>query len=256
MRKGELKQARSVHRALDILEHLADKGASNLHAIHLGTGLSKATLRRLLATLSDRGYVRRGLTDRIYRSNVATPLALEREDAPKIGRLFETARPHMIALTREISWPVGLHYYVAGRMRVIETTHGLSPFGHTRGVPIDYELNIFAAASGLAWLSANNEPAVLDVIKRLADDEKWSLSRFGIAPDDLLNELTMIRQHGWARRRTTQGKLDDRIGAAVAIYENSNPIAALNITWHRDAMSYEEFSSRHLGALKKSERNQ
>lgn len=243
------KQARAVHRALDILQFLGEHGACGLHELHRGTGLSKATLRRMLATLAARGYVRHGLTDRMYRSNIATPLALGQDEAPRIGRLLSAARPHMIGLTESASWPVGLHYYVSGRMRIIETTHGMSPFGEAQGVPIDSELNLFAAASGLAWLAANRDATVLKVVEGLAHSPMWSLSRFGITPQRLLAELGDIRNRGWAKRRTAQGTLDNRVGAAVALFDKRQPIGALTLTWHRDAMSDAEFTAAHLNNM-------
>lgn len=243
------KQARAVHRALDILQFLGENGACGLHDLHAGTGLSKATLRRLLATLSARGYVRHGLTDRMYRSNIATPLALGQNEAPRIGRLLAVARPHMIALTEAASWPVGLHYYMAGRMRIIETTHGMSPFGEAQGLAIDSELNIFAAASGLAWLAANKDTTVLKIFEGLMQNPMWSPARFAITSKQLLGELDGIRKRGWAKRRTAQGIFDNRVGAAVALVEERQPIGALTLTWHREAMSDATFASSHLQAL-------
>ncbi|MGE0629227.1 MAG: helix-turn-helix domain-containing protein [Hyphomicrobiaceae bacterium] len=249
MSSGDLKHTRAVHRALDILERLGENGASSLHALHLSTGLSKSTLRRLLVTLAERGYIRRGLTDRMYRSNIATPLTLKQKEAPRMARLLDAARPHMIVLTRSVGWPVGLHYYIAGRMRIIETTHGMSPFGNNPGMPIDSELNIFASASGLAWLAANDDATVLEVVETLADGDLWSLSRYGISPRRLVRELAVIRRRGWAKRRAQQGIADNRVGAAIALHEGQQPVGALTLTWQREAMTDAEFAVKHLGAL-------
>lgn len=252
MPEQELKQPRSIHRALDVLEFLVGNGACGLQAIHRGTGLSKSTLRRILATLVERGYVRLGLTDRMYRSNVATPLGLPQDEFPRIARLVNAARPHMIALTRKVRWPAGLHFYVPGRMRIVETTHGLSHFGQASGLALDSELNIFAAASGLAWLSANPDERVLSIVASLQASELWSLQRYGLTPTQLLSELAVIRERGWAQRRTTQGTLENMVGVSVPLHEKLRPVGALTLSWRREAMTIDEFTDLHINELRQT----
>ncbi|MPZ41071.1 MAG: helix-turn-helix domain-containing protein [Rhizobiales bacterium] len=246
---SELRQIRSVHRALDLLEHLGAQGPCSLQKLHTATGLSKSTLRRLLATLVERRFVRRGMSDGMYRTNVATPSAVNSELTLRIGRLVEVARPHMLALTDRVEWPSDLHIYVRGRMRILESTHGMSPFGRTESSRTDAELNLFAAASGLAFLASSDDQFVLDLVEELKHDEFWSLSRFGITPARLLRELNEIRQKGFAVRRITQGRTPGRNAIAVAILQGKSPVGGLTISWQRQLMPAHEFAALHLDAL-------
>ena len=240
---------RSVHRALDVLETLVERGPTGLQQLHAATGLSKSTLRRLLATLVHRRFVRQGISDGMYRSNVATPKGIDPELTLRIGRLVEIARPHMLALTRRVRWPSDLHIYTNGRMRILESTHGLSPFGRSSGSMIDSELNLFAAASGLAFLASRHDDFALRLADDLESDEYWSMSRFGLTPSRLLAELRKVRRAGFATRRITQGRQDGRNAIAVTIFEGGSSVGALTISWQRELMSAEAFAAQHVASL-------
>jgi IclR family transcriptional regulator, mhp operon transcriptional activator len=250
---AELRQTRALHRALDVLECLAD-GPASLQQLHASTGLSKSTLRRLLATLAGRRFVRQGISDGMYRTNVATPSAVDAELTVRIGRLVEVARPHMLALTRDVRWPSDLHIFAGTRMRILESTHGMSPFGDRTVLGTDAELNLFAAASGLVYLSQRDDAFVLDLVKQVKDDEFGSLSRYGISPARLLQELEEVRRTGFARRLVTQSRHVNRDAIAVALFEGRAPIGALTITWQRRLMSAADFAALHLDRLRAAAR--
>jgi IclR family mhp operon transcriptional activator len=241
---------RAVHRALDILDFLSANGPSSLQRLHAGTGLSKGALRRLLATLAERRVVRLGLSDGMYRANIAAPGRVDAERTARIGRLVEAARPHMLALTARVRWPSDLHIYADGRMHILESTHGLSPFGVEDAPGPNAELNIFASASGLAWLATLGETDVLTLVHELADDEFGALARFGVSPARLLADLAAVRAQGYATRRVSQRRQDHRRAIAVAITTPDGAIGALTISWRREAMTVEAFAALHAEPLR------
>jgi IclR family transcriptional regulator, mhp operon transcriptional activator len=250
---AELRQTRALHRALDVLERLA-QGPASLQQLHAATGLSKSTLRRLLATLVGRRFIRQGISDGMYRTNVATPSGVNADLTVRIGRLVEVARPHMLALTRDVRWPSDLHIFAGTRMRILESTHGMSPFGDRPVLGPDAELNLFAAASGLVYLSHRDDAFVIDLVEQVRDDEFGSLSRYGISPARLLRELEEVRRRGFARRRVTQAGPDIRDAIAVALFEGRAPIGALTIAWQRQLMSADDFAALHLDRLRTAAR--
>jgi IclR family transcriptional regulator, mhp operon transcriptional activator len=247
---SELRQTSAVHRALDLLECLAERGPLSLQQLHASTGLSKSTLRRLLATLAQRRFIRQSISDGMFRTNIATPSGVDAELTLRIGRLVEVARPHMLALTKEVRWPSDLHIFVRGRMRILESTHGMSPFGRSDDFGPDAELNLFAAASGLAYLAHRNDGFVVKLVEQLKDQEIWSPSRFGVTSQRLLQELGTIRRRGFAKRRVSQGRPEKRDAIAVAIVEGREPIGALTLTWQKQLMTADKFAELHLGALR------
>jgi IclR family mhp operon transcriptional activator len=226
-------QTRSVHRALDVLQFLSENGPSALHQLHTGTGLSKSTLRRLLATLVERRFVRTGISDAMYRSNTALPDHPRAGLIVQIGQLVEVARPHMLALTNEARWPVDLHIYVHGRMQILDSTRGLSPFPSGQMLKPETELNVFAAASGLIFLAALDDDRVLAIVDELKNDMFSSLARFGVTPRRLLKDLAEIRKRGFATRRLSQSTPGDRNAIAVPLFEKQAAIGALSMSWKR-----------------------
>lgn len=248
---AELSQTRSLHRGLDILDALA-QGPASLHELHLRTGLAKSTLRRLLATMVDRRYIRRGISDGTYRSNVAIPSAAHGELTFRFGRLVEVARPHMLKLTQQVKWPSDLHVYHAGRMQILESTHGVSPFETPKSGSADTELNMFVAASGLAYLSAIDEQQLQSILDLTRDDEVWSPARFGVSPAQLRRMLADVRARGFATRQLSQNKPQDRNAIALPLFQTGQPVAALTIAWRREHMTPDVFASLHLAALREA----
>lgn len=246
----EPSNVRALDRGLEVLELLGARGASSLHQIHLGTRLPKSSLRRLLATLVARRFVRVGLSDGMYRSNIATPGGVNSQDNVRIGRLVEIARPHLLDLTRDLSWPADIHMHMNGRMRILESTHGQSPFGAGPGPHTEVELNIFAAASGLSFLAALSDARALAILDQCRSDYFWSAERYSVTPDILIADLRRIRSVGYATRRTSQNRGDNRNAIAVVIKRRDEPAGAIAMPWPRDFMSVEAFADRHLGRLK------
>ncbi len=60
------KQIRALDRGLEVVEHLSNNGLSTLADLRRATGLSNATFLRVLATLRERGWVRRNIVEGQY----------------------------------------------------------------------------------------------------------------------------------------------------------------------------------------------
>ncbi len=242
-------QVRALSRGLDILEFLAEHGPASLHQIHVGVRLPKTSLRRLLATLVERRFVRVGLSDGMYRSNIATLRAVDPQDSVRVGRLVEVAHPHMLDLTRALKWPVHLHVFANARMRIIESTHGQSAFGASSGADVEVELNMFVSASGLAYLAQLPDARVLEIMEQRRDDPFASPARYGIKADDLLANLAAVRAAGYGTRKTSQLRPDKRHAIAVAICEKGSPLGAFAVAWPMGLMTPDAFAKAHLETL-------
>ena len=243
---------RALNRGLDVLELLGERGPSSLHQLHLGTGLPKSSLRRLLATLVERRFIRVGLSDGMYRSNIATLRSVDEQDNVRIGRLVEIARPHLLALTRDLRWPADLHMHANGRMRILESTHGQSPFSTGAEPDIEVELNMFAAATGLAYLASLSDTRALAIMEQCRSDYFWSAERYSVTGDMLIADLNRIREAGFATRRASQLRQDNRNAIGVVIRQRNETAGAIAMPWPRDFMSAEAFASLHLSRLKQT----
>lgn len=243
---------RSLDRAVTILEVLARDSPCSLHQLHERTSLPKSTIRRLLGTLKNRHFIRQGISDGLYRTNIALPWASDREHAATAARLVEVAGPHMVRLTETIKWSSNLGIPRAGRWHLIESTRSVSPFNIDRLKVLDHERNIFATASGLAYLSSLDDVQVLETVRALQGDLQWGLEYVKIDESTLLRELKDIRAKGFAiRRKGYQARPESRLynAIAVAIKDSHHPIGSINVWWPRRHLSAERFARAHLAAL-------
>lgn len=245
-------QVRALNRGLDVLEQLGERGPQRLHQLHVGTGLPKSSLRRLLATLVERRFIRVGLSDGMYRSNIATLRGVNEQDNVRIGRLVEIARPHLLGLTRDLRWPSDLHMFANGRMRILESTHGQSPFGAGAEPQVEVELNMFAAATGLAYLASLSDARALAIMEQCRSHYFWSAERYSVSADVLVADLNRIREAGFATRRASQLRRDNRNAIAIVLREREETAGAIAMPWPRDLMSAEAFAKLHLSRLRQT----
>ena len=227
----------------------------SLHQLHQKTGLAKSTLRRLLATLVARRIVRVGLGDRLYRTNIALPDLTPLDLTPRAARLVEAAMPHMIELTRKISWPSDLHLFDRNRMRVVESTRTLSPYHIHRG-SIDITVNVFGSAGGRAYMSAL-EPAEVDtIVAQIGSDPQHGMTRFSLTREILAAELANVRSKGYAQRHPSYPPVttnDDRLRViAVPLVHDQKGIGALTLIWPRGYLDYEAFAETYLQDLQQT----
>jgi IclR family transcriptional regulator, mhp operon transcriptional activator len=246
---------RSLDRAISVLEVLARDAPCSLHQIHQRTALPKSTIRRLLGTLTKRHLVRVGISDGLFRPNIALPWSADRAHASHIGRVVEIALPHMIRLTGRVEWPSDLHVHRSGRMHIVESTHSLSPFRVGEHAMVDLQVNMFAAAAGLAYLSRLDEAKVLTLARMQPDHPMWGIERVGIGESALLGELAAIRKAGYAVRRpdfhmTAESRPYHAIAAPVA--DASGALGALTLFWPKRYMNTDRFAQMHAGALRET----
>ncbi|MBX9759799.1 MAG: helix-turn-helix domain-containing protein [Beijerinckiaceae bacterium] len=245
-------QVRALNRGLDVLEQLGERGPQSLHQLHAGTGLPKSSLRRLLATLVERRFIRVGLSDGMYRSNIATLRGVNEQDNVRIGRLVEIARPHLLELTRDLRWPADLHMHANGRMRILESTHGQSPFSTGAEPHLEVELNMFAAATGLAYLASLSDARALAIMEQCRSDFFWSAERYSVSAEMLVADLNRVRKAGFATRRASQLRQDNRNAIAIVLRERDETAGAIAMPWPRDLMSAEDFAKLHLARLRRA----
>ncbi len=242
-------KTRSLDRAIDILELLAVRGPSPLHELHRVSGLSKTTLRRLLGALARRQFVRRGLADGVYRTNISIPRRGDPTHQGSVTRLINAATPLLLEINANIRWPVDLHVHHQGRMQVVESTRTISPLSFNDPYRSQLELNIFAAASGLCYLSTLADERVLKLIEALRDQELWSLSRYRISPQRLFQELAAVRKNGYARRLANQTNQRGFHAIAAPIVAGEQGVGAVSVQWPRSYLTVAAFADRYAAQM-------
>ncbi|OJX07303.1 MAG: transcriptional regulator [Burkholderiales bacterium 70-64] len=237
MRDYRVKTIRALDRGLEVLGYLQKARTASLHDLHLATGLPKATLTRVLATLEGRGLIWQRLADGAFMaSHSYLPRSPQVNDE---GFLVEVAAPILERLCHQVNWPSVLAVPRLMHMEVIETNRPRSYFSHLALGPIGFRINMLRSATGRAYLAFCGEDERQAVLQRLAasNDAGNYMARKPAAVQKVLEET---RQQGYGSRAAdfgghfekTRREFDDqRDSIAIPIWVGEEVIAVVNLTW-------------------------
>lgn len=251
-------QHQSLARGITVMETLARNGSCSLAEIHKQTGISKSSIRRLLATLVDRRLVRKSLADSRYRINITLPVSVGEPVPVEQAFVLDVSLPHVIELTKKISWPSDIHLLEGDRMRVLDSTRPLSPFHLYRGV-VNRQVNIFGSATGMACLAQMKDAQIARIIAHTDGDAEWGLIRFQLTMSGYKKHLNSARQDGYGARIAHYVGVtvfEDRLSAiALPIFRASKLLGAVSLLWPKGYLSTGEFAQRYLGDLRETTQN-
>lgn len=255
MREYQVKTIRALDRGLEVLAHLQAARAASLHELHLATGLPKATLTRIIATLAQRGMVWQRLADGAWMTSHtlhARSPHLTDED-----RLVEVASPVLERLCRAVEWPSVLAVPRLDHMAVIETNRPRAYFSHIQLGPIGFRVNMLRSAAGRAYIafcSASEREAVLQRLRASAEPGNW-MARQPALVERVIEET---RRQGYGRRAADFGghfdrprrEWDDgRDSIAVPVRAGDDVIAVVNLTWVHKVATVRQIVQSHLPRL-------
>ena len=141
---------RAVSRSIAVLQAINHHGGLSMMQIAHEIGVPYATAMRIVQTLIVEGLIEREPDRKRYRPTVLVHTlshGFQTED-----RLVATARPHLTALTRKVSWPVALSTRVGQTMMVRASTHSLTSLTFTKLYP-GHTRPILECAAGRAHLA-------------------------------------------------------------------------------------------------------
>ena len=126
------KRIRALDRGLEVIEHLSNFGLSTLAELRRKTGLSNATLIRILSTLQDRGWVRRNIVEGQYE--LAHSLENILGANVRAHPLAEIAAPILINMpTFKRGLPSDLTAIIEiGKLEIVESTRTRGPMAPAR----------------------------------------------------------------------------------------------------------------------------
>ncbi len=245
----------SLDRGITILELLAQKGDCSLADLHRLSGISKSSIRRLLATLTERRLVRRSVADGRYRSLTTLPVSAGEAVPARLAWVVDVAMPHVTALTKKVEWPSDVHLIAGDRMRILDSTRPLSPFHLYRGV-VNRDVNLFGSASGMCCLAELGDEAFRRIAAHTRGDSVWGLERFRVSETQYLEHLRKTRERGYGCRVATfvgERLFDDGLAAiACPIYAGEKLMGAVSLLWPKNYVDTDSFASEFLGALRAS----
>ena len=245
---SSIKRIRALSRGLAVLRALEQGGSQTLHQLAGRTALAKATLLRILATLEDDSYVRRGLGDQLYHLN------MRRAPPPSEGWkavLAEVAGAVLDRLCHEVVWPSDIGIYEEGAIRIQETSRRITPILVSRDV-LAKDIHVLQSAMGRAFLAWCAESRKCEVLERLSAS-KHPFDRLARDRQAVEEMLATVKVKGYATRHrgyfVTQPR-ESRVSAiAVPIFVGDVPVGAVNLVWVATAMPEADFAREYAPRL-------
>lgn len=251
MIERKVKAVRALERGLDVLLEIQRCRAATLHELYQNLGLPKATLLRMLVTLSKRGLIWQRMADGAFLPSSTHEAVSLRADATTL--LAEVASPHLAALSRRVAWPSVIGVPRLDHVEIIETNSPMTRLDSATLGPIGVKLSYIHTATGRAYLAACDRSERDAIIRRLRPDDATPASVRALE-----KIIEGIRErgyserdpsHSWADRSRSEVARDGRRSIAVAVRVQAQPVAAINITWPGHRMQVKEVVQRHLATL-------
>lgn len=255
MREYKVKTIRALDRGLEVLGYLHTARNASLHDLYLATGLPKATLTRILATLKERGLVWQRLADGAFMaSHTYQPRPPQINDE---NFLVEVASPILGRLCQKVNWPSILAVPRLDHMEVIETNSPKSYFSHIPLGPVGFRINILRSATGRAYIAFCSEAERKAVLLRLAASNEHG-NFMANQPELVQRILDDTRRKGYGVRaddfgghfdKTRRESDDQRDSIAVPVWAGDEVVAIINLTWMHKVATVPQIVKKHLPQL-------
>lgn len=220
-----------IIRALDILRALNRRSFATLHALWEDTGLPKATIHRILATLCAQGYVTRDPVRSVYR--LTSQVQLLSAGYGERSRITDVGAGILRAVTREIRWPLALGTLERTEMVVRYSTMPFSPWA-VRATTVNNRHRLLGTAMGTAYLAActEEERETLLHMVRQGDDPVAVLARDAA---HVAAVVAQTRQRGFGLREA--GSNGDSTSIAVPIMVDGHVEGVVSLTMFRRSLT-------------------
>lgn len=235
-----VKSIEALARGMRVIDEMSQKSPVTLSELHHATGISKATLLRILKTLEEAGWVFRSLGEARYRlSYTVSGLSIANDPVQVLGEL---AAPILNELQAKVRWPVDIAVRDGLSMLIVETTRPMAAFILNRKV-MGYRPPFLFSGLGRAYLAFCPEEERREILEglrarggregKLARDQAW-----------LRQVLERTRQQGYGQREpayfgvgTTENRQIEAI--ALPVINHERVVATVSIAWPQGSVSAE-----------------
>ena len=243
---------RAISRGLAVLQAVNRGGSVTMMEICRTAQIPYPTACRIVQTLMDEGMIEREPARKRYR-----PTALVRTLSfgfQEDGNLVAVARPHIVALTKKLAWPVSITTRVGPVMMVRDSTHQLTSLTLHNYVP-GFTLPIIECSTGKAYLAFCDEAERRGVLQGLRQLD-GPAERMAVLLTSNERMLADIRTRGFATQArsaytATPGKTSS---IAVPLFQNDRVAGALALIFFASAVSMAEAETRFVAALQETAR--
>ncbi|MDM0069330.1 IclR family transcriptional regulator C-terminal domain-containing protein [Variovorax sp. J31P207] len=244
-----LKTVAALQRGLAVLRTVIASPAATFTELLHETGLSKATLGRMLKTLELEGWIHRH--ERSGRYSARPDATASPHRIAWHRKLSDVAAPYRARLQRQIPWPTDLCVRDGRSMLSIDGPyqgHGLSAnFGVLGSRPAMLRSSV--GRCYLAFCADDERESILRALARSRAEEDHA----GLRADELDRMIVQVRQQRYATRYA--GHLSphspEQFGAlAVPIFQRNAVVAALAVVWVPALMQEDQIVATCLPSLR------
>lgn len=237
---------RSISRSIAALKAVNRHGSLSMMEISRVVKVPYPTACRIVQTLQYEGLVEQEPARKRYRVTAmvhALSHGFQQDD-----RLVRTARPHIVALTKRVGWPVSIATRVGRSMMLRDSTHANTSLTFERYYP-GFTLPILDSASGkLSMAYASDEDREM-ILRWMRDSQEVDAAYLKQAQTNL--DIETIRSHGYSvqgrnQYNRTPGKTSS---IAVPIFMDGVFQAAMTMVFFATAMDVDAALARYLDDL-------
>jgi IclR family mhp operon transcriptional activator len=247
------RRVQGLARGLDVLAalNMNDGGRATVSQLGKQTELHRTTVRRLLETLVDAGFVRYLPAANQYCLTLQTrALSSGFRDE---GWISDIGGAPLRALTGRILWPSDIATLDQDEMIIRDSTHSLTSLSFHPSM-VGRRLPVLSTAVGRAYLAfcPEDECAALLEMLRARQDRHGELAR------DLRSVRTMLDATRAAGHAFNEGAWIDagRFNAiAVPVFHGKRVLACINIIFSKRSITAAEATSRFLAELQSTARD-
>jgi len=224
---------RSLSRGLEILTLLNRRDSASAGEFAKELGIPRATVYRILETLSEKGLVQQHESDQRF---LITPKVRTLSDGfTDEDHIAHISRRYLKRVTKKLNWPVALATISGVDLIVRDNTDQMSPLA-IENFSSGYRMPILQTASGVCIL-AHMKPARRNVLLDTLEEMNRSQDQVARQRTSLERKMQEIRRRGYAVHHRHR-KYSDLTAVSVPIIPAEDEVrGAVTIRYARTAMT-------------------
>ncbi len=238
---------RSVSRTIAALQAINRHGSLTMMEIAKSAHVPYPTACRIVQTLLYEGLIEQEPSRKRYRSTALVQTlatGFQADDA-----LVHIARPHIVALTKKVGWPLSIAVRVGRNMMLRDSTHSNSTLTFEHYYP-GFTLPILDSASGklsMAYAADADREMILGFMREAEDIDAEYLATavVGLNVEQIRSDGFTVQGRNHFNR--TPGKTSS---IAVPIFRNGHFEAAMTLVFFVAAMKLSAAVERYLDDMK------
>lgn len=238
---------RSIARGLKVLRILSLRGPMNLATITKETGLSYATVCRIVNTLLAEAYIEREPSRKHFRvTGLVKSLS---HGYQQDNQMVKVAHKYLVELTKELEWVVVLATRLGSSMVAQDSTHMLTTRTFIHYYP-GFTFPILDSAAGRAYLAFCSEEERVSCLNGIEQIE-GKAAEHAVEVARTTDELEQIRKIGFATRGRNPSHAPSRKNSSIAvpIFDGEEVCGALCLVFFSAAMPIDEAVARYAPRL-------